>query len=157
MRRAGAIAGVLWLSCAGIGASQSKPDFSGTWTRTDVTTTPPETMVITQDATTMMVAYRGGQTEPQRFVLKLDGSPSSVTIRGPQMQDTERIAKAAWEGDRLVMSFDVSSAKDGPSTIKTTWSLDAGSLGMEIAQVNQTTGTTLGSSKMTFRKEAKSS
>jgi hypothetical protein len=99
--------------------AQSKPNFTGKWTQSDPDpaaaagggrgrggfggwgTTP----VITQDATTLTVEYTAGAQNPtpQKFVIKLDGSESKNTsTRGGQT--TEQISKAAWDGNKLVVT-----------------------------------------------------
>jgi hypothetical protein len=108
--------------------AQAKPDFSGKWVMDPPAAGPagdsagraggrgaggggaagfqpgfgPE-FTIKQDANTLTIT-RGGQATP--LVYKLDGSESkNMVTRGGQQQ--EQVAKATWEGSKLVIATEV--------------------------------------------------
>ena len=126
--------------------AQAKPDFSGRWT-IEPEAAPPSSsgrggasagnmgsgwgsnITITQDATRLTVEYavfvRGDMQPPLKFVFALDGSETKNSVmmgRGIQAQTS----KAAWEGDKLVITTEHSfenPANGQPMTTKVKQSL----------------------------------
>jgi hypothetical protein len=80
---------------------------------------------ITQDATTLTVAYTQGQN-PVTLTYKLDGSESKNSVMGRGGQATEQVSKATWEGARLKI---VTTTPAGEQTRYV--SLDGGKLKLE--------------------------
>ena len=149
------------VSLMGLGAAQTRPDFSGRWT-TDpdpATAKPPaapgrqsgpargdmgsgwgSTITITQDAARLIVEYahfgRGDMQPPVKFSYALDGSESKHTLmmgRGPQTQ----VSRAAWDGQSLVITtihtVEQPGGKPLTAEVRHTLSLDpAGSLVVEV-------------------------
>src|SRR4051812_16097921 len=111
-------AALLVVLAAGV-AAQARPDFSGTWMMDPAPAADaggrgagrgaagfqpgfgPQ-VTIKQDATTLTI--NRGQGSP--LIYKLDGSPSKNTVtRDGQPQD--QVAKASWEGNKLVIATEV--------------------------------------------------
>jgi hypothetical protein len=144
---------VILLSLMATTLGQARPDFSGKWTETGVATGEvPTVMTVTQDANAITVDVPS-RTATLRWIFKLDGSESkNVTIQGNTPSPVEQVSTAAWEGNRLVISTRAGSNREGPSTIRQQWALQAGNLIITTTQVSQTTGATLRESKQTFSK-----
>lgn len=142
---------VVTIVATAIGA-QTRPDFSGVWKPVDNAGAtapappppppppggdppppppPPRTISITiaQSATEMRVERRvdiSGRELVHNFTYKLDGTES-----GNQMGSLLLKAKAAWEGDALVLSS-VASVEDKPlGQLKEVYRLEHGDLVVE--------------------------
>lgn len=88
--------------------AQSRPDFSGTWTRDGAKSDPSpqgrgggSSHTIKQTATEIVVtiAGRGG---PETSIYKLDGSESTNQVQSPEGPLTVK-ATARWDGASLVI------------------------------------------------------
>lgn len=106
---AGATVLVFLAGAVGVSA-QAKPDFSGSWkinqakssagaTGNNARVSFPSELVVTQQAGVINVEIRFPRTDPVKVTYTSDGSEVAVPIPGV----TER-ARAAWDGDRLVIT-----------------------------------------------------
>ncbi|MBI3046809.1 MAG: hypothetical protein HYY76_00705 [Acidobacteria bacterium] len=91
-------------------SAQAKPDFSGSWkinqakssagaTGNNAKVSFPSELVVTQQAGAVHVEIRFPRTDPVKVTYTADGSEVAVPIPGV----TEK-ARAAWDGDRLVIT-----------------------------------------------------
>jgi endonuclease/exonuclease/phosphatase family metal-dependent hydrolase len=102
------------------GATQARPDFSGTWT---VVASPGDEAAGTPDLTVMQTADRlvveqmgvGRESVLIRIVYRLDGTEMPQTVNR-----TEIVTRAAWDGPRLVTAVTGASAD-----WRDTWSIEA--------------------------------
>lgn len=129
-------------------ASQSKPDFSGTWTEIDVADgAAPVVLTVTQDANTLTVV----RSPTQKWTLKLDGSRSAnVTAQGERM--VAIISTATWDGPRLVVLTPLQSNGEGAYTIRQVWILDGPNLVVTNTEINDTTKMVVRQFAQKFRK-----
>lgn len=88
-------------------------------------------LTITQDATTIKIDYVGGGRNPGPVSLtyKLDGSESKNTGMGGM----EQVAKAVWEGEKLVVTTAINMGGNAVEQ-KRTFSLEGGNLVVETVQ-----------------------
>jgi hypothetical protein len=137
------------LSTATAVFAQGKPDFSGSWA-IDPASVPAATagggggggrgggrggggglgqaFTAKQDANTLTITRQQGGNEVTA-VYKLDGSESKNTVAGRGGQQ-EQVSKAAWDGDKLV----ITTTQDfGGNTVerKMTLSMEGGKLAVE--------------------------
>lgn len=131
--------------------AQAKPNFAGKWTL-DPASAPAapaggpgggggrgggrggglgSELTITQDATTIKLDYVGGGRNPGPVSLtyRLDGSNSANT----NAMGAEQVSKAAWEGDKLVVTTAVTMGGVSGEQ-KRTFSLEGGTLVVETSQ-----------------------
>ena len=125
--------------------AQAKPNFAGKWVQEAAAAPAPaggggrgggrggglgQELTITQDAGTLKLDYMGGGRNPGPVSLtyKLDGTDSTNT-----MGAGEQVSKAVWEGDKLVVTTQLSF---GGNTVeqKRTFSLEGGNLVVETVQ-----------------------
>jgi hypothetical protein len=138
-----ATAAVLVLGTASAFA-QAKPNFAGKWTlqpAADAAAGAPAAggggrgggrgglgneLTIVQDATTLKVDYVGAGRNPgpASLTYKLDGSDSP----NPGFGGNEQISKAAWDGEKLVVTTPLMGGEQ-----KRTFSLEGGNLVVETA------------------------
>ena len=113
------------------GLDQSKPDFSGKWTK--ILSSPgqaAETFTISQTATTLGVDDAGN-----RFVHKLDGSESkNVTKEGDVL-----ISTTTWNGDSLVTRTPIRDAR-APFVLTVVMRLDGPTLVIQATSTSESTG-----------------
>ena len=83
-------------------------------------------MTIAMDAKTLTIT-RTTQAGETKTVYNLDGTDSKIT-----MGQGEAVAKAKWDGDKLVIET-TSQGQNGPQVQKVTWYLDGASLVQERA------------------------
>jgi len=98
-----AVAPLLLSLTLAAGLEQTKPDFSGKWTK--IPTSPGEaveTMTISQTADTLTVETQS-PSGVIRWVQKLDGSESKNVIKQakPPMEYVQ-VSTTTWDGDSLV-------------------------------------------------------
>ncbi len=130
-------------------AAQAKPSFAGKWTLDPASVAPAggapgggggrgggrgglgQELTITQDATTLTLDYVGGGRNPGpvKLAYALDGSESKNTGMGGQ----EQVAKAVWEGDKLVVTTALTMMGQAVEQ-KRTFSLEGGDLVVETVQ-----------------------
>jgi hypothetical protein len=167
MRRRFLATAAALIAAAGIGlGAQGRPDFSGKW----VMDPPPAaagdgggargggrgaggatgfqpgfgpTFTVTQDATTLTI--NRGQGSP--LVYKLDGTESKNKVtRDGQQQD--QIAKATWEGSKLVIATDV-NFQGNVAEQRRVLSLEGGNLVIEQTNPGRNGG---GATKIVYKK-----
>jgi hypothetical protein len=132
--------------------AQAKPNFAGKWTLEPAAAPAAPAgapagggggrgggrggglgneLTITQDATTLKLDYVGGGRNPGPVSLsyKLDGSESKNT----NAAGMEQVAKAVWEGDKLVVTTQIMMAGAAVEQ-KRTFSLEGGNLVVEQVQ-----------------------
>jgi hypothetical protein len=104
-------------------------------------------LTITQDASTLTLEYVGGGRNPApvKLVYKLDGSESKNMVMGRGGQQ-EQVAKAAWQGQSLVVT-----TTTGFGEQKRTFSLQGGNLVVETTAPGRDGGPGM-SSKATYKK-----
>ena len=111
------------------GVAQTRPDFSGKWTRIPAAAGQPvETLTITQTQDTLTVDDAG-----RRWVHKLDGSESKNRPADPQ------VSISTWEGDTLVTVFPIESGPQGPYLLKVALSLDGKTLVVNATSTSKAT------------------
>ena len=111
------------------GVAQTRPDFSGKWTRIPAAAGQPvETLTITQTQDTLTVDDAG-----RRWVHKLDGSESRNRPADPQ------VSISTWEGDTLVTVFPIESGPQGPYLLKVALSLDGKTLVVNATSTSKAT------------------
>jgi hypothetical protein len=107
------------------GLAQTRPDFSGTWTK--IPAAAGETaaiLTITQTKDTLTVDDAG-----RRSVYKLDPSGGKrVTTDGSAAGLPVQGATSSWEGDTLVLVFPIQSSQDGPYILRVAMLLDGKTL-----------------------------
>ncbi len=134
--------------------AQAKPNFAGKWVAEAAAAPAPAPggggpagagmgrgggrggglgaeLTITQDATTLKLDYVGGGRNPGPVSLtyKLDGSES----KNAGMGGMEQVAKAAWEGEKLVVTTALMMGGNAVEQ-KRTFSLEGGNLVVETVQ-----------------------
>jgi hypothetical protein len=148
MRRMTALLSVVTvvLATAGLGA-QEKPSFAGEWkmVATNGQGGPGVDLVITQDATSMTVDYKRGQTPaPMKLTYKLDGSASKNMMAGGA--PTEQVSKAMWAGNKIVAT---TTTQAGEET--RTFSMEGADLVVETSASTRKGGTP-GITKVTYKR-----
>lgn len=101
---------------AGVGvAAQAKPNFSGTW----VSVAPQQEiheLTVTHDGSSLSLE---GKPDVAKRTFKLDGSETQMSAPDGK----SLLAKAAWEGNALVMTIHFPEIKQ--DIRRQTWTLDA--------------------------------
>ena len=135
---------LLSLTLAG-GLEQTKPDFSGKWTK--IPASPGEsvdTMTISQTADTLTIETQSPDGVV-RWVQKLDGSESRNVIKQakakPPMESVQ-VSTTTWDGDALVTRTPVRDAS-APYVLTTVTRLDGATLVIQVTQVSEATGAVL--------------
>ena len=131
---------LLSLTLAG-GLEQTKPDFSGKWTK--IPASPGEsvdTMTISQTADTLTIETQSPDGVV-RWVQKLDGSESRNVIKQAPM-DSVQVSTTTWDGDSLVTRTPVRDAS-APYVLTTVTRLDGATLVIQVTQVSEATGAVL--------------
>jgi hypothetical protein len=119
---AGIISATLLFAVAGTSAEQ-KPNFSGTWVVVSPAESAGEETTIKHDATTFTHGHAsegGGHS----FAYKLDGTETRITMPS-HGEEIVILAKASWDGDRLVVVEQVTYPDGRKADGTTMWSLDA--------------------------------
>jgi len=149
---AAAVLVMFFVAAAGAGAqpvaAKARPDFSGTWTFDQVKSAQPgpdgkvmlaamlgDEFTAQQDAVSLSLAIKAGGVRVNA-AYKLDGTDSRNMSPGAFGQPAvEVVSRAAWEGDKLVItskSVSVISGKDVPiETRRVLWIDKDGGLIME--------------------------
>lgn len=131
---------LLSLTLAG-GLEQTKPDFSGKWTK--IPASPGEsvdTMTISQTADTLTIETQSPDGVV-RWVQKLDGSESRNVIKQAPMESVQ-VSTTTWDGDSLVTRTPVRDAS-APYVLTTVTRLDGATLVIQVTQVSEATGAVL--------------
>jgi predicted metalloprotease with PDZ domain len=96
------LAALLAFVCVSFVSAQQKPNFSGTW----VGVTPAEVagnqQLVTHTATTLTLRH-GAEGDDHVITYKLDGSESRNALAS-HGDEIVSIARASWEGDRLIIN-----------------------------------------------------
>jgi hypothetical protein len=143
--------------------AQAKPNFAGKWVAEAAPAAPGggapaagggrgggrggglgQELTITQDATTLKIDYVGGGRNPGPVSLtyKLDGSDSP----NPGFGGNEQISKAAWDGEKLVVTTPFMGGEQ-----KRTFSLEGGNLVVETANPGREGGPGM-TTRMVYKK-----
>ena len=112
------------------GLEQTKPDFSGKWTK--IPASPGEsvdTMTISQTADTLTIETQSPDGVA-RWVQKLDGSESRNVIKQAPM-DSVQISTTTWDGDSLVTRTPVRDAS-APYVLTTVTRLDGATVVIQV-------------------------
>jgi hypothetical protein len=126
--------------------SQSRPDFSGTWTEVAPASGKSATsMVVRQDADTISIDVPPGQ----HWSANLDGSPST-SVNVQETAPVTHVTTAIWEGTKLILSTRVRLAGGIAATIRQVWSLDDKHLIIASTTTDDSTGKILQDVKQTF-------
>jgi hypothetical protein len=135
------------------GLEQTRPDFSGKWTKIgSVAGEPVETLTVSQNAETLTVETQS-PSGPLRFAFKLDGSESkNITVQGNPPREISQVSTATWEGSSLVVRSSHRSNREGPYLVAIVWSLDDNTLIVRTTQTSQTTGAVLRENRATYSK-----
>ena len=94
-------AALVAFACVSVVSAQQKPNFSGTWVGVSPAEVAGNQQTITQTPTSLTLRH-GAEGDDHVILYKLDGSVSqhAIASHGAQILST---ARAAWEGDRLVI------------------------------------------------------
>lgn len=117
------------------GLVQTRPDFTGKWTRIPAAAGEPiEILTLTQTQDTLTVEDMRG-----RWVQKLDGTESKhVTMEGKPPRESVQVSTSKWEGDALVTLFPIQSSPEGPFLLRVAMSLDGKTLVVRATSTSQT-------------------
>jgi hypothetical protein len=130
------------IACLSLTAAlvQTRPDFTGKWTRIPAATGEPvEILTLTQTPDTLTVEDAG-----RRWVHKLDGTESrNVTSEGNPPRESVQVSTSKWEGDTLVTLLPIQSSPEGPYVLRIAMSLDGKTLVVRGTSTNKTTGAVL--------------
>ena len=123
------------------GLEQTKPDFSGKWTK--IPTSPGEaveTMTISQTADTLTVETQS-PSGVIRWVQKLDGSESRNVIKQAKPPGEHvQVSTTIWVGDSLVTRTPVRDAPVPPYVLTTVTRLEGATLVIQVTQTIEATG-----------------
>jgi hypothetical protein len=127
------------------GLEQTKPDFSGKWTK--IPSAPGEaveTMTISQTGDTLTVEEQS-RSGAIRWVHKLDGSESKNVIKqaNPPMESVQ-VSTTTWDGDSLVTRTPAS-----PFVLTNVMRLEGATLVIQVTKTSEATGEVL--SRQTIR------
>lgn len=108
----------VFLAFAGL-SGQEKPNFSGTWVAVSPEVAIGQEQTVKQTATTLTRGHasRGGG---HAFTYKLDGTESRFVIH-----ETVTVARASWEGDKLVIVERASFPDGRTRNAKFVWSISS--------------------------------
>jgi hypothetical protein len=125
------------------GLEQTKPDFSGKWTK--IPTSPGEaveTMTLSQTADTLTIE-RQSPDGVVRFVQKLDGSETRNVIKQAKAKppiETVHVSTTTWDGDSLVTRNPLPDYHPAPIVLTTVTRLEGTTLVMRVTQTSEATG-----------------
>lgn len=114
------IAAVVLLAGA---SAQQKPNFSGRWGVVSPKEGAGQVQVVTQDEKTLS-SYYVSKGPDHKMVYQLDGIERRQAIPS-QGTSITILVRAAWDGDRIVITTNTSYPNGMKTQIKETWSLDA--------------------------------
>ena len=127
------------------GLEQTKPDFSGKWTK--IPTAPGEaveTMTISQTADTLAVEEQS-RSGVIRWVHKLDGSESkNVMKQANPPTESVQVSTTTWDGDSLV-----TRTPAPPFVLTNVTRLEGATLVIQVTKTSEATGEV--QSRQTFR------
>jgi hypothetical protein len=104
-------------------SAQKKPGFSGRWTSISPKDSAGSVQVVTQDRKTLATEEqsKGGT---RKMTYQLDGVERRLAIPG-RGADIAMLAKASWDGDRIVITTNISYPNGMKTQSKEIWSIDA--------------------------------
>jgi uncharacterized membrane protein len=119
------------------GLVQTRPDFSGKWTKIPAAAgEPAEILTLTQTQDTLTI-----DDTRRRWIHKLDGAESkNVTMEGNPSRESIQVSTSKWEGDTLVTLFPIQSSPEGPYVLRVAMSLDGKTLVVRVTSTSQATG-----------------
>jgi len=122
------------------GLAQTRPDFSGKWTKIQAAAGEPvETLTIAQTKDSLTVDDAG-----HRWVHKLDPTGGKVlTTDGSPRGLSLQVSTSSWEGDTLVTLFPIQDSPDGPYVLRVAVSLDGKTLVVHATSTSPTTNAVL--------------
>ena len=124
------------------GLEQTKPDFSGKWTKIPTSAGEAvETMTISQTTDTLTVEETS-LYGVVRWVHNLDGSESKNVIRPANAPEYVQVSTTTWDGDSLVTRTPERDAAP-PYVLTTVVRLERATLVIHVAQTNDATGVVL--------------
>lgn len=115
--------------------AQEKPDFSGRWMIVIPVESAGVEQVVKHDATTLSMSHASEGAE-HAAVYKLDGSESRNVISS-HGQDLTTLSKASWSGNTLIITSATTYPDGRKLEQKQVWSLDGGSLVIELTEFRQ--------------------
>ena len=116
----------------------SNPNFSGRWTVTSPAEQAGQVQVVTQDAKTLTTEHpsEGGG---HKMSYQLDGVERQLAIPGRMGSEIKMLARAAWDGNRIVISTNIAYPNGMKTQSKETWSIDEqGRLVIDFAETGPT-------------------
>jgi hypothetical protein len=123
------------------GLEQTKPDFSGQWTK--IPTSPGEaveTMTLSQTADTLTSEIQS-PSGVLRWVQKLDGSESkNVMKQATPPMESVRVSTTTWDGDSLVTRTPIPEYQPAPIVLTTVARLEGTTLVIQVTQTSEATG-----------------
>lgn len=117
--------------------AQAPSNLTGTWRLTagpDSQPGDPAVLTITQTASEIRIGPISDQN-PDSVSIKLDGTESRNTLRGPGTP-VESVARATWDGPRLVISDTLSTSR-GVLTLKSVYARDGDRLTLQVNGTSQ--------------------
>lgn len=121
--RARILAAAIVLSVGASAQAPQKPNFSGRW----VIVSPPEgagqEQIVVQDEKTLSTE-NPSQGGGRKTIYQLDGVERRLAIAS-QRTDITVMARAAWDGDRIVITSNTSYQNGMKTQAKEIWSMDA--------------------------------
>ena len=133
------------------GLEQTKPDFSGKWTK--IPASPDgavETMTLSQTADTLTVETQSPEYGVMRGIQKLDGSESKNVfkrVKPPLIEDVQ-VSFTSWDGDSLVTRTPVRDTP-APYVLTTVMRLEGAILVIQATSTSESTGAVV--NQQTFR------
>jgi hypothetical protein len=121
------------------GPEQTRPDFSGKWTKIpEIGGEPVEILTVTQTPDTLTIDSSG-----RPWVHKLDGSESKNSAMTDRNQAREVVSRSRWDGDTVVTLMPLRSNQDGPQFVRSVMSREGQTLVITVTTTSQTTGAVL--------------
>ncbi len=117
------------------GLVQTRPDFSGKWTRIPAAAGDPvERLTITQTKDTLTVDDAG-----HRRVHKLGASDGKPATSVNPAEESFQISTSSWEGVTLVTLFPIRTGPEGPYVLRVAVSLEGKTLVVHATSTSDTT------------------
>src|SRR6266576_3309221 len=116
--------------CLTVSPAQTRPDFSGTWTKVrNSAEEPAETITVSQNGDILIVERSLPSSKIVRLFYKLNGSQNrNAYVQGHPPREVVELTTVSWHDNSLVFSSSGRSNEDGSFVIRSTWSLDGNTL-----------------------------
>ena len=126
--------------CLSTSAPQSRPDFSGAWSKVRASAEEPvEMMTVSQNGDTLIVERTVPSSKIVRLFYKLNGSENrNAYVQGHPPREVVELSTVSWRDNSLVFTSSGRSNEDGAVVIRATWSLDGGTLVIHTVETSQT-------------------